>query len=125
MLKVKDIDAYLSLQSEEVVVALQKLRETIHAAAPDAEETISYGMPAFKCHGMLVGFAAFKKHCSFFPWNSHTVSDFAEELKKYTTSAGTIQFTLDKPLPATLVKKIVKARLKENIAKEAAKAKKK
>ena len=71
---------------------------------------------------MLVGFAAFKKHCSLFPWNGHTVELFKEELKNYTTSAGTIQFTLAKPLPATLVKKIVKSRVKENKDKVKAKS---
>lgn len=111
----KSIDHYLADQPVEVRAVLEQLRHTILSVAPNAVEVISYGMPAFKLDGyMLVGFAAFKKHCSLFPWNSHTVELFKEELKNYTTSAGTIQFTLEKPLPVTLVKKIVRSRVKEN-----------
>lgn len=121
----KSIDHYLADQTAEIRVALEKLRFTILSAAPDAVEVISYGMPAFKWNGyMLVGFAAFKKHCSFFPWNGHTVIRFQEELKKYTTSKGTIQFTLENPLPVSLVKKIVKARI-QDIKEKAKKVSKK
>ena len=121
----KSIDHYLVDQTEEVRVALEKLRHTILSTAPGAVEVISYGMPAFKLNGyMLVGFAAFKKHCSLFPWNSHTVEEFKEELKNYTTSKGTIQFTLEKPLPVTIVKKIVKARIRD-LKEKAKKASKK
>ena len=78
----KSIDHYLVDQTEDVRIALEKLRHTILTTAPGAVEVISYGMPAFKLNGyMLVGFAAFKKHCSLFPWNSHTVEQFTTELK--------------------------------------------
>jgi uncharacterized protein YdhG (YjbR/CyaY superfamily) len=122
---VKDIDTYISLQSEEARVALEELRHTIQSAAPDAEEAISYGMPAFRYHGMLVYFAAFKNHYSLFPGNASLIDELKNELKGYTTSKGTIQFTFGKPLPKALVKKIVKLRMKENLAKEKAKAMKK
>lgn len=117
-LPAKSIDHYLADQPEEIRILLEKLRHTILSTAPGAVEIISYGMPAFKLDGrLLVGFAAFKNHCSFFPWNGHTVDDFREELKNYHTSKGTIQFTLEQPLPVTLIKKIVKARIQENRAK--------
>jgi uncharacterized protein YdhG (YjbR/CyaY superfamily) len=88
--------------------------------APRAEEVISYGMPGYKYHGMLVYFAAFKNHCSFFPGSSRIIKMY-DELKEYKTSKGSIQFTIDKPLPVSLVKKIVKARMRENEALSAAK----
>lgn len=121
-LPAKSIDQYLADQPEEIRILLEKLRHTILSTAPGAVEIISYGMPAFKLDGrLLVGFAAFKNHCSFFPWNGHTVDVFREELKNYHTSKGTIQFTLQKPLPVTLIKKIVKARIQENRAKSKSK----
>ncbi len=121
----KSIDHYLADLPVEVRVALEKLRYTILSTAPGAVELISYGMPAFKLDGyMLVGFAAFKKHCSLFPWNGHTVEQFKEELKNYTTSKGTIQFTLEKPLPVALVKKIVKTRIQDIKAKSKSVSKK-
>lgn len=117
-LPAKSIDHYLADKPEEIRILLEKLRHSILLTAPGAVEVISYGMPAFKLDGrLLVGFAAFKNHCSFFPWDGHTVDDFKEELKNYHTSKGTIQFTLEKPLPLTLIKKIVKARIRENRAK--------
>src|SRR5450631_1042012 len=106
---VKDIDGYLASQPTEVRMKLEKLRQTINTTAPGAEEVISYGMPAFKYEGrMLVGFAAYKKHIGFYPWNGSTVSKFKDELTDYPTSPGAIQFLLEKPLPVSLVKKIVK-----------------
>lgn len=122
---VKDIDTYISLQNEEARVALEKLRYVIQSAAPDAEEAISYGMPAFRYHGVLVYFAAFKKHYSLFPGNASLIEELKEELKGYTTSKGTIQFTFDKPLPVALVKKIVKMRVQQNLVKQKTKALKK
>jgi len=113
-----NIDEYISWQDEKVQPVLQKLRQTIKAAAPEAEEVISYKMPAFKYHGMLMYFAAFKNHCSLFPGNSSLIKTMKEELAPYNTAAGTIQFTIDNPLPAALVKKIVKARMKQNLNKE-------
>ncbi|MBS1553039.1 MAG: DUF1801 domain-containing protein [Bacteroidetes bacterium] len=112
----KDTDSYLALQPEKVREVLEKLRQTIKSSAPEAEEVISYGLPAFRYHGMLVYFAAFKNHCSFFPGS--IVEKMKNELKNYKTSKGTIQFTAEKPLPAALVKKIIKARVKENLNKK-------
>ena len=111
----KTVDEYLARVPKEARVTLEKLRQTIRAAAPQAVEVISYQMPMFKHHGMLVGFAAFKDHCSLFP-GSGVMEEYQDELKGYKTSKGTIRFTVDKPLPATLVKKLVKARIKHNEA---------
>ena len=88
----------------------------IRKAAPKAEEVITYGIPAFKQNGFLLGFAASAKHCSLHPMNNHTVADFASELAGYSMSTGTVRFTPDKPLPAAVVAKIVKARIAENAA---------
>ena len=114
----KNINEYLIALPAEVSAVLEKLRQTIKQAAPEAEEEISYSMPAFKYHGMLVYFAAFKDHCSFFPGNAGLIDTMKEELKAYKTSKGTIQFTVQKPLTASLVKKIVKARMQENLSKQ-------
>jgi uncharacterized protein YdhG (YjbR/CyaY superfamily) len=86
----------------------------IRAAAPEAEECISYGMPAFRQGRMLVAFAAAAKHCSFFPMSGKTVAAHADLLAPYDTSKGTIRFPPEKPLPAALVRRLVKARLEEN-----------
>ena len=118
----KNIDVYLDeLPDKNVRTMLENLRQTIKSVAPKAEEVISYAMPAFKYHGMLVYFAAFKNHCSLFPANSSLIAKMEKELKPYRTAKGTIQFTVDRPLPAALVKKIVKARMQENIERENAK----
>src|SRR6478609_4976080 len=117
----KDIDEYLSSLPDDVRALLQKLRTTIKSVAPQAEEVISYAMPAFRYHGMLVYFSAFKNHCSFFPANSSLIAKMEKELKPYKTAKGTVQFTVDRPLPDALVKKIVKARMQENIERENAK----
>jgi uncharacterized protein YdhG (YjbR/CyaY superfamily) len=98
---------------------LEKLRQTIRTAAPDATEKISYRIPTFYLNGNLVHFAAFKHHIGFYP-TSNGVSAFQDELSKYKTSKGAIQFPLDKPLPLELVKKIVGFRVTENL-KETAK----
>lgn len=112
------VKEYLKEVPEDKLAALEKLRKTIRSVVPNAEECISYGMPTFKYFNKsLVGYAAFKKHCSLFPYNSTLVKKYAEELKEYKTSKGTIQFTVDKPLPILLIKKIVKERMKENEAK--------
>ena len=115
--KSKTIDEYLEALDGEQRTALASLRQTIKSAARDAEECISYGMPAFRHHGMLVGFAAASTHCSFFLMNGTTVAEHQDLLKKYDTSKGTIRFPPDKPLPATLVKKLVKLRIAENEAR--------
>lgn len=119
------IDAYLNALPEEQSIALEDLRKTITSIVPKAEEVISYQIPAFKYNGKLVAFAAFKDHCSFFPLNSTLIKELSEDLKDYKTSPGTIQFTVDKPLPSALVKKIVEARMKENEAILLAKKEKK
>jgi len=112
----KTIDEYLKVLPEDIRMTLDKVYKAIKSVAPNAEEVISYGMPAFKHHGMLVYFAAFKDHCSFFPGSSQIV-ELHDELKSFKTSKGTIQFTVDKPLPLALVKKIVRARMEENEAR--------
>lgn len=117
---IKDIDSYISIVPERMRPLLIKLRQTIRKAAPQAEELISYGMPAFKYHGMLVYFAGFKNHCSF-PGKFLPQKEMKEELKNFKTSKGTIQFTPENPLPASLVTKMVKQRMKENLAKKKAK----
>lgn len=121
---IKDIDSYLALQKEDQRQILEHLRQLIKSIMPKAEEVISYGMPAFKLQGtVVVGFAAFKNHSSFFPWDSKTTELFKEELKDYSLSKGTIRFTADKPLPDDLIKRIVEARIKANELKRLAKAK--
>jgi len=113
-----EVEAYLAQLPEPARTTLEKLRATIRAAAPaDATEAISYGMPSFQYMGGLVAYAAFKQHCSFFPMGAAAIEEFAEELKGYRVSKGTIQFTLDKPLPAGLVKRMVKACVARNEAK--------
>lgn len=115
----KNIDEYLDeLTDKKVRMMLKNLRKTIRSVAPHADEVISYSMPGFNYHGPLVYFAAFKNHCSFFPGNSSLIAKMETELKPYRTSKGTIQFTVDDPLPASLVKKIVTGRIKENLEKE-------
>ena len=112
---IKNIDDYLSLQPAKPVAALEKIRKTVRAVAPQAVEVISYGMPAFKYQGrILIYFAGFKNHLSLFPGSKAVIQKFKKELKAFKTSAGTISFTVEKPLPASLVKEIVKARMKEN-----------
>jgi len=111
------IDDYLAKVPEDARAVLEKLRATIKTVAPDAAETISYQVPTFKHHGSLVGFAAFKEHLSFFLMSTSAMEAHAEELEAYDTSKGTIRFPVDKPLPAALVKKLVRARMKENEAR--------
>jgi len=113
--KPKSIDEYLAPLSADNRAALEKLRKTIKAAAPKAEECISYQLPAFRLSGkMLVAFGAAANHCAFYPMSSTTVAAHKDELKDYDTSKGTIRFQADKPLPPALVRKLVKARIAEN-----------
>jgi len=95
----------------------QKLRKTIRALAPKAEECISYQIAAFRQDGMLVGFGATASHCAFYLMSSATVAAHRDELRGYDTSKGTIRFQADKPLPVALVRKLVKARIAENAAR--------
>jgi uncharacterized protein YdhG (YjbR/CyaY superfamily) len=113
--KPSTIDEYLARLSDDKRAALQKLRKTIKAAAPQAEECISYQLAAFRFNGrMLVALGATANHCAFYPMSSSTVEAHKDELKPYETSKGTIRFQPDKPLPAALVRKLVKARIAEN-----------
>src|SRR5947207_15855834 len=109
------IDHYLAGVSPDKRAALEKLRRTIKAAAPKAEECISYQIPAFRLDGrLLVAFCAAANHCSFFPMSSSMVAAHMDELEGYDTSKGTIRFQPDKPLPTAFVRKIVKARIAQN-----------
>jgi uncharacterized protein YdhG (YjbR/CyaY superfamily) len=116
------IDEYLARVEPEQRAALEALRQVIRKAAPKAEEVITYGIAAFRQNGSLVGLSASAKHCALHPMNGHTVADFAADLAGYSTSKGTIRFTPDKPLPAALVRRIVKARVAENEADATEKA---
>jgi uncharacterized protein YdhG (YjbR/CyaY superfamily) len=121
MEKAASVSDYLARLPKDQRIALQALRRTIKAATPEAVELVSYGMPAFKHKGILAYYAAFRDHCSFFPASVAVMRKFARELKGYgTTGKGTIHFTPDKPLPARLVTRIIKARVAENEARQAA-----
>ena len=114
-----DVDQYLANVPEPARTTLQKVRATIRSVVPpEATEAISYGMPAVKYQGTLVSYAAFADHCSFFPMSYAVIEAFKDELKGLLSSKGTIRFPLDKPLSATLVKRIVKARIAENEQKK-------
>ena len=113
-MKPKTVDEYLATVNDDQRVALEQLRRTIRAAAPEAQECISYQLPAFRQNGMLVGFGATAKHCAFYLMDSSTVEAHKGELKQYDTSKGTIRFQPDHPLPAELVRKLVKARVAQN-----------
>jgi len=114
----KDVDEYLAEVPESARRHFIKLRATVRSAVPPgATETISYRIPAIKHGGVLVWFAAFSKHCSLFPTAS-VIEAFKDELKGFSTSKGTIHFPIDQPLPTTLIKKLVKARVKECESKQ-------
>lgn len=111
----KTVDEYLAKVPEPALSTLKHVRKVIQSVVPkETTEVISYGIPMFKFNGMLVGYAAFKDHCSLFPTGSGVLDQFTKELAGYRTSKGTIQFPPDKPLPDALIKKIVRARVKEN-----------
>src|ERR1039457_5351887 len=115
-----DVEAYLAAVPEPARSTLEKVRATISSIVPpETTEALSYGMPSFRYKGGLVAYAAFKDHCSFFPMNASLIDTMKEELKGYRTSKGTLQFPVDKPLPAALVKKMVKARIADNEQKKA------
>jgi uncharacterized protein YdhG (YjbR/CyaY superfamily) len=116
--KPKTIDEYLAAVSSDKRAALEKLRKTIQAAAPQAEECLSYGLAAFRLNGRsLVAFGASASHCAFYPMSASTVEAHQSELQGYETSKGTIRFPANKPLPAALVRKLVKARIAENVGR--------
>jgi len=110
----KDVDEYLRALSEAVRIMLEKVRQSIKAEAPKAEEVISYRIPTYKYIGPVVHFAAFDNHCSLIVVSKSIIEIFKEELQSYKTSGTTIHFTPENPLPAALVKKIVKAKIAEN-----------
>ncbi len=117
MLKnVKNVDHYISLQPIEIQGKLNQLRKLIKDNAPDALEVISYNMPAYKLNGMLLYFAAHKNHIGLYPMASG-IEAFKDELTKYETSKGTVQFPHNKSLPVTLIKKIIQFRVKQNLEK--------
>jgi uncharacterized protein YdhG (YjbR/CyaY superfamily) len=108
------IDEYLAAVSADQRPALQRLREIIREAAPEADECISYQLAAFRLDGMLVAFGATARHCAFYLMSATTVAAHAEDLRGYDTSKGTIRFQPDQPLPEALVRKLVEARVAEN-----------
>ena len=111
----KTVDEYLAHVPEPAAGTLKHIRKVIQSVVPnETTEVISYGIPMFKYNGMLVGYAAFKNHCSLFPTGSSVLDQFAQELEGQRTSKGTIQFPPDKPLADALIKKIVRARVREN-----------
>jgi uncharacterized protein YdhG (YjbR/CyaY superfamily) len=119
-----EIDKFIAGFSEDVQEILNKIRATIREAAPDAEETISYGIPTFTLNGNLVHFSALKNHIGFYPTPTG-IEKFKKELSTYEGAKGSVQFPLDKPIPYGLITKIVKFRVRENLERAEAKGKKK
>lgn len=116
--KPSTVEEYLANVPANARNAFSQLRVTIRSAVPaEATETISYGIPAFRHNGVLVWFAAFANHCSLFPTAS-VLDEFKDELKGFSTSKGTVHFPIDKPLPTALIKKLVKARVRQSAAKK-------
>jgi len=122
--KAKDIDEYIADFPVDVQLLLQKVRTAIRKAAPKAEEAIKYQMPTFVLNGNLIHFAGYQNHIGLYP-GSKPIEQFKDDLVKYRTSKGTVQFPLDKPIPVGLVGKITKFCVKRNLERAAAKAKKK
>jgi len=118
----KDIDDYISKFPDDVQAVLQKVRETIRRAAPDAQEVISYQMPAFRQHGILVYFAAWAKHIGMYPPISGNKT-LEKAIARYAGPKGNLQFPLDEPMPLSLIERIVKLRVKQSVEKAAAKRK--
>lgn len=114
----KNIDEYVAGFPRDVQEILNQVRATISKAAPEAEETIKYGIPTFVLHGNLVHFAAFKHHIGFYPTPSG-IEAFRKELSRYESAKGSVQFPIDQPMPLTLIAKIVSFRVKEARAKSA------
>lgn len=121
---VTDVPAYIAGFPAGTRKLLKQLRDTIRKSVPGAEELISYGMPAYKYHGVLVYFAAYKQHIGFYPTSSG-IKQFQKEIAAYKNSKGAVQFPLDQPLPLPLIAQIVIFRVKENLIKEEIRKKKK
>ncbi len=117
--KTATVESYLSRLPADQRAALEKLMAQIRKAAPGAEEVISYGMPSYRLHGALVSVGAAKAHCAYYGMSSRMFEMFGDELAAFSTSKGTVRFTPDKPIPAKLVERMVKARIAENIENRA------
>jgi uncharacterized protein YdhG (YjbR/CyaY superfamily) len=116
---VAQVEKYLAAVPEPAQSSLRAVRKTIRSVVPaETTEGLSYGIPAFKYRGWLVGYGAFAEHCSLFPMSSALLEEFKKELKGFGTSKGTIRFPLDKPLPSALVRKLVRARIAKMDAKK-------
>jgi uncharacterized protein YdhG (YjbR/CyaY superfamily) len=120
-IKFRNVEEYLSAFPKNISSILEKMRETIKKAAPDAEELISYNMPAFRLKGMLVYYAAHKNHIGFYPTSSG-ISAFKKELSAFEGSKGSVRFPMHEPLPLKLITEIVKFRVKENLERERARS---
>ncbi len=112
-----DVDKYIAALPDDSREVLANLRKTIRSLVPEATECISYRIPTFKYQGGLVAYASFSKHCSFFPMSYAVIKTYKDELKSYDISKGTIRFHVEKPLPKSLVRKMVNARIAENKAR--------
>jgi uncharacterized protein YdhG (YjbR/CyaY superfamily) len=115
--EIKTIDQYIASQPNDVAAILEKVRATIRKVTPEAEETINYGIPTFKLNGNLVHFAGYKNHIGFYP-GAVGIEAFANEIKQYNTSKGTIQFQLNEPIPYDLIAKITTFRVQQNLEKK-------
>lgn len=116
-IKFKTVDEYISSYPLKTKKILKEIRKTIKKAAPEAEEVISYNMPAFKLHGMLVWYAAFKNHIGFYPMTT-AIAAFKKELSVYEGAKGSVRFPVDKQIPLGLISRIVKFRVRENLEKQ-------
>ncbi len=115
----QDVETYLANVPEPARSTLEKVRDIIRSAAPsESTEALSYGIPSFRYKGALVGYGAFKAHCSFFPMSAALIDSMKDDLGAYSLSKGTIRFSVDKPLPPALIRKIVKARVAQNESKK-------
>lgn len=114
---IRTVDEYIRAFPADVQAKLRQLRKAILSAAPGAEETISYGMPAFKLKGVLVYFAAYKNHIGFYPTSSG-IRAFRKDLSEYKCSKGAVQFPIDEPLPYPIIRKIVKFRVAEDLKRD-------
>jgi uncharacterized protein YdhG (YjbR/CyaY superfamily) len=121
--KPENIDEYIAAFSPEVQAILERIRQTIKDAAPDAQETISYSMPAFALHGIVIYFAAFKKHIGLYPPVTGDAR-LEKAIAPYAGEKGNLRFPLDQPIPYGLIERIVKFRVKQNVAKAAEKSNK-